>query len=81
MEDQKKTRFSPYPFDGNWKAGYRNPKSSCMLIGQTVTVEVQDTHERFCGEILEHDATGLLKLLVMDKVYEFHNGEAKIISR
>lgn len=81
MEDQKKTRFSPYPFDGNMKAGYANPNCDRMLIGQIVTVEVQDTHERFCGEILEYDGTGFLKLLVIDKVHEFYNGEAKIISR
>jgi len=81
MEDPRKTRFSPYPFDGNMKAGYANPNCDRMWIGQIVTVEVQDTHERFCGEILEYDGTGFLKLLVMDKVYEFHNGETKIISR
>lgn len=81
MEDPRKTRFSPYPFDGDWKAGFRNPKSGTQFIGQTVTVEVQDTHERFLGEILEYDETGFLKLLVMDKVYEFYNGEGKIISR
>lgn len=81
MEDPQKTRFSPYPFDGNMKAGYANPNCDRMWIGQIVTVEVQDTHERFCGEILEYDGTGFLMLLVIDKVYEFHNGEAKIISR
>ena len=81
MEDPRKTRFSPYPFDGNMKAGYANPNCNRMWIGQIVTVEVQDTHERFFGEILEDDPTGLLKLVVDDMVYTFHNGEAKIISR
>lgn len=81
MEDPHKTRFSPYPFDGDRKCGYRNPKCTRTLIGQTVTVEVEDTKERYCGVILDHDGTGFLKLLVIDKVYEFYNGEAKIISR
>ena len=81
MEDPKKTRFSPYPFDGNYKVGYQNPNCNRMYIGQIVTVEIQDTHERFCGEILEYDEAGFLMLLVIDKVYEFRNGEAKIISR
>ena len=81
MKDPRKTRFSPYPFDGDRKAGFRNRKSGMQFIGQTVTVEIQDTRERFCGEILEYDETGFLMLLVIDKVYEFRNGEAKIISR